>query len=144
METSGVKIDDLAEELVAQMETMGYRPTRIIALARGGFTVAAALAKKLGILGDNVVGVPVEEHKPGLYRIALWFLPLMRTIAEDEVLILLDDSSISGRLANGVAADCIQYYGAKDARSCVFIASVEGAGADFVGTTCEGKPPKLQ
>ncbi len=137
-------LDDLAGQVVAQIEHAKYKPTRILALARGGFNVAAVLAKKLNILGDNLVGVSVEEYAPGKYRIAAWFVELMPVICARQTLLVVDDSSISGMLANGIAHDCVMLYGAGDARSCVAIASATGRPSDFVGVTCEGKPPKFQ
>lgn len=139
-------LGDLADEVVRQMRQAGFRPTMVMALARGGFKVAAEVAKRLGIQGDSVVGVPVQEYEPGKYRIAVWFaeLTLMRAICSGRVILVIDDSSISGMLANGVAHDCVNLYGALDARSCVLIASTSGLPSNFVGAPCEGKPPKFQ
>lgn len=142
--TVNFNVDDLIGRVAAQIKQAGYRPTRVLALARGGFVVAAAIAKALDIQGDNVVGVPVEKCKDGKYRIAAWFEALMPAIVRGQLILLVDDSSISGMLTNGVKNDCIKHYGAKDARSCVVIASVTGLPSDFVGATCKGKPPKFQ
>jgi hypoxanthine phosphoribosyltransferase len=120
-----------------------FAPDTILALSTGGFPVAAALAKRLGISSRNVVGLPVYKNKDKDYHLDDRIVSL-GSCAGRQVLVV-DEASNRGQLTRkavdavvglgGIAKSCV--------KSCVLIAWEGGIQPDFVAETCAGRPPKF-
>jgi hypoxanthine phosphoribosyltransferase len=68
--TSLEKFNELIEILLKKIQSdKNFHPDTIIALSTGGFPVAAAVAKRLGIKSRNVVGIPVYKDQTGDYHV---------------------------------------------------------------------------
>lgn len=114
-----------------------FDPDTILALSTGGFPVAAAIAKRLGIKSRDVVGIPVYKDKTGDYHLDDTLVRL-RDCSNRQVLVI-DEASKRGILTQK-AVTAIENLGGK-AKSCVLIAWKEGIQPDFVAETCTGEPP---
>jgi hypoxanthine phosphoribosyltransferase len=116
-----------------------FRPDTILALSTGGFPVAAALAKQLGIRSRDVVGLPVYKDEAEDYHLDDRIVSL-GSCAGRQVLVV-DEASNRG-LLTGKAVEAVAERGGI-AKSCVLIAHEGGIQPDFVAETCSGKPPKF-
>ncbi len=116
-----------------------FDPDTILALSTGGFPVAAALAKRLGIRSRDVVGLPVYKDEAEDYHLDDRIVQL-GSCAGRQVLVV-DEASNRG-LLTGKAVDAVVEHGGI-AKSCVLIAWEGGVQPDFVAETCTGKPPKF-
>lgn len=114
-----------------------FHPDTIVALSTGGFPVAAATAKRLGIKSRNVVGIPVYKDETGDYHLDEQLVSL-GDYSNRQVLVI-DEASKRGFLTRK-AVTAIEDRGGK-AKSCVLIAWKKGLQPDFVAETCTGEPP---
>lgn len=116
-----------------------FKPDTILALSTGGFPVAAALAKRLGIRSCDVVGLPVYKDEAEDYHLDDRIVSL-GSCAGRQVLVL-DEASRFGKLTRKGVDAVVERGGI--AKSCVLIAWEGGIQPDFVAETCAGKPPKF-
>jgi len=114
-----------------------FRPDTILALSTGGFPVAAAVAKRLGIKSRNVVGIPVFKDETGDYHLDEQ-LVILGDCSNRQVLII-DEASKRGLLTRK-AVTAVEDKGGI-AKSCVLIAWEKGIQPDYVAETCAGEPP---
>jgi hypoxanthine phosphoribosyltransferase len=132
------KFNVLLEILVKQIHADdAFQPDTILALSTGGFPVAAALAKRLGIKSRNVVGIPVYKDETGDYHLDDQLVSLGD--CSNRQVLVIDEASKRG-LLTGKAVDVVQDHGGI-AKSCVLISWKEGIQPDFVAETCTGEPP---
>jgi hypoxanthine phosphoribosyltransferase len=116
-----------------------FDPNTILALSTGGFSVAAALAKRLAIRSRDVVGLPVYKDEADDYHLDGRLVQL-NSCAGRRVLVV-DEASNRG-LLTGKAVEAVVERGGI-AKSCVLIAWAGGVQPDFVAATCTGKPPRF-
>lgn len=116
-----------------------FRPDAILALSTGGFPVAAAIAKRLGVRSRNVVGIPVYKDHTGEYHVDDQ-LVCLRNCSNRHVLVV-DDASKRGLLTRK-AVRAVEERGGV-AKSCVLIAWKEGIQPDYVAETCADEPPEF-
>jgi hypoxanthine phosphoribosyltransferase len=116
-----------------------FDPDTILALSTGGFPVAAALAKRLGIRSRDVVGLPVYKDEDEDYHLDDRIVTL-GSCAGRQVLVV-DEASNRGQLTRKAVAAVVER--GSIAKSCVLIAWEGGIQPDFVAETCAGKPPKF-
>ena len=116
-----------------------FDPDTILALSTGGFPVAAALAKRLGIRSRDVVGLPVYKDEFEDYHLDDRIVSLASCVGR--AVLVVDEASNRG-LLTGKAVDAVAERGGI-AKSCVLIAWEGGVQPDFVAETCTGKPPKF-
>lgn len=114
-----------------------FDPDTIVALSTGGFPVAAAIAKRLGIQSRDVVGVPVYKDETGDYHLDDTLVRLGD--CSNRQVLVIDEASKRGILTQK-AVTAVENLGGK-AKSCVLIAWIEGIQPDFVAETCAGEPP---
>ena len=114
-----------------------FHPDTILALSTGGFPVAAAIAKLLGIKSRNVIGIPVYKDETGDYHLDEQ-LVCLKDCSERQVLVV-DEASKRGLLTRK-AVTAVEEHGGK-AKSCVLIAWEKGIQPDYIAQTCEGEPP---
>lgn len=134
------KFMDLVDVVAGQIGAdEGFQPNTILALSTGGFMLAAPLAKRLGIRSRDVVGLPVYKDGAEDYHLDDRIVSL-GSCAGRQVLVV-DEASNRGLLTGKAVAAVVERGGV--AKSCVLIAWQGGVQPDFVGETCEGKPPKF-
>jgi len=134
------RFNELLATVVEHIQTdPGFHPDTIIALSTGGFPVAAALAKRLGIKSRHVVGLPVYHDEHTEYELDENFVRLGDCTGRQ--ILVVDEASNSGRLA-AHTVEAVQTLGGT-AKSCVLIAHTDGLRADYYAETCAGKPPKF-
>ena len=63
------EFDDLIERVANAIQSDVFGPDSMLALSTGGFPVAAALAKRLGISGRHVIGLPAYKDETGDYHL---------------------------------------------------------------------------
>lgn len=136
LEKFNILLDILIERILAD-DT--FRPDTILALSTGGFPIAAAIAKRLGIKSRNVVGIPVYKDDTGDYHLDNKLVSLGD--CSNRQVLVIDDASKRGILT-GKAVDVVLEHGGI-AKSCVLIAWKEGIQPDFVAETCTGEPPNF-
>jgi hypoxanthine phosphoribosyltransferase len=116
-----------------------FDPDTILALSTGGFPVAAALAKRLGIRSRNVLGLPIYKDEDVDYHLDDRIVNL-GSCAGRQVLVV-DEASNRGQLTRKAVEAVVQRSGI--AKSCALIAWDGGIQPDYVAETCAGKPPKF-
>ena len=132
------RFNHLLEIVIEKIQADGqFRPDTILALSTGGFPLAAAMAKRLGIRSRDVAGLPVYKDEIGDYHLDTRIVGL-RDCTNRQVLVV-DEASKRGLLTSK-AVTAVEERGGK-ARSCVLIAWEEGIQPDFVAETCTGEPP---
>ncbi len=114
-----------------------FDPDTIVALSTGGFPVAAAIAKRLGIKSRDVVGIPVYKDETGDYYLDDTLVSLGD--CSNRNVLIIDEASKRGILTQK-AVTAVDGRGGK-AKSCVLIAWEEGIQPDYVAETCPGEPP---
>lgn len=114
-----------------------FKPDTILALSTGGFPVAAAIAKRLGIKSRNVVGIPVYKDETGDYHLDDTLVSLGD--CSNRQVLVIDEASKRGLLTRK-AVRAIEEHGGI-AKSCVLIAWKDGVQPDYVAEICEGEPP---
>lgn len=114
-----------------------FTPDTILALSTGGFTVAAAIAKRLDIKSRNVIGLPVYKDETGNYHLDDQLVTLGN--CTDRQVLVIDEASKRGLLTQKTV-NAIEKHGGK-AKSCVLIAWEKGLQPDYVAETCTGEPP---
>ena len=128
----------LIEKVIKQIELdKTFKPDTILALSTGGFPVAAALAKKLGVKSRNVIGMPVYKDESGDYHLDDQLITLGD--CTNRQVLIVDEASKRGILTQK-AVTIIENHGGK-AKSCVLIAWKEGIQPDYIADTCLGNPP---
>ena len=133
------EFNELIASVVASIATADFQPDTILALSTGGFPVAAALAKRLAINSRNVVGLPAYKDEIGDYQLDDRIVQLQNCAALR--VLVVDDASNRGLLTRK-AVQAVEMHGGT-AKSCVLVAWKDGIQPDFVGRTCDGKPPKF-
>lgn len=131
--------DALTDVLIMRIREAKYRPDYIVALSTGGFPVAAALAKALGVNSRRVVGLPVFKDQDGGYYLDEGLVALAPRLSG--TFLVVDEASNRGLLTRQIA-ELIEVRGAQ-ARSCVLLAREAGLQPDFVASRWVGKPPKF-
>lgn len=116
-----------------------FRPDTLLALSTGGFPVAAALAKRLGVRSRDTLGLPVYKDSAGDYHLDNRFVRLGRFVGRQ--VLVVDEASNRGLLTKKVVRAVMDRGGI--AKSCVLIASRAGIQPDYVAETCIGNPPKF-
>jgi len=116
-----------------------FNPNTILALSTGGFPVAAALAKRLGIRSQDVIGLPVYKDEDGDYHLDDRLVTLGS--CDDRQVLVVDEASNRGLLTRKAVDVVVELNGV--AKSCVLVAWEGGVQPDFVAETCIGKPPKF-
>ena len=136
-----VTLDKYKELLNVVLEKIqvdeSFQPDTILALSTGGFPVAAALAKRLGIKSRNVVGIPVYKDETGDYHLDDQLVSLKD--CSDRQVLVVDEASKRGLLTRK-AVTTVEDKGGT-AKSCVLIAWKDGVQPDYVAETCIGEPP---
>ncbi len=122
----------LIHKVVALVKSSDFKPNTILALSTGGFPVAAAIAKQLGIGGRNVIGLPTYKDEAGDYHIDEEIVHLGDCTGRH--ILVIDEASKSGRLIKK-AVDSVEEHGGT-AKSCVLMAWSDGLQPDFVVTSC--------
>ena len=134
------KFNGLLDIVVGQIQAdEQFDPNTILALSTGGFPVAAALAKLLGIRSRDVVGLPVYKDDDEDYHLDENLVSLRSCVGRQ--VLVVDEASHRGLLTRK-AVDAVTKLGGI-AKSCVLIAWEGGIQPDFVAETCPGKPPKF-
>ncbi|HKX73154.1 MAG TPA: phosphoribosyltransferase [Candidatus Saccharimonadales bacterium] len=134
------RFNDLLDAVIGNIQADNwFVPDTILALSTGGFPVAAALAKRLGIASRNVVGLPVYKDEHNDYHLDDRIVSLGDCAGRQ--ILVVDEASNRG-LLTGKAVDAVIERGGI-AKSCVLIAWEGGVQPDFVAETCSGKPPKF-
>jgi hypoxanthine phosphoribosyltransferase len=132
------KFRALVTSVVKQIEKdKTFTPDTIIALSTGGFPVAAAVAKRLGIKSRNVVGMPVYKDQTGDYHLDEQLVKLGD--CTNRQVLVVDEASKRGILTQKVVK-AVEEQGGR-AKSCVLIAWEKGMQPDYVAETCNGEPP---
>lgn len=132
------KYKELLNVVVKKIQTdKEFQPDTILALSTGGFPVAAAIAKRLGIKSRNVVGIPVYKDETGDYHLDDGLVSLGD--CTNRKILIIDEASKRGILTQK-AVTAVEDRGGK-AKSCVLIAWKDGIQPDFVAETCDGEPP---
>jgi orotate phosphoribosyltransferase-like protein len=132
------KFNSLLKILIKKIQSdENFHPDAVIALSTGGFPVAAAIAKQIGIKSCDVVGIPIYKDETGDYYLDDKLVSL-RDCKGRQVLII-DDASRRGLLTKK-AVKAVEENGGK-AKSCVLIAWKDGIQPDYVAETSEDDPP---
>ena len=122
----------LIRKLVQQIQKSEFKPDTIVALSTGGFPIAAALAKQLGISGRSVIGIPTYKDENGDYHIDQSLIQL-KDFTGHRVLVV-DEASKRGLLMQK-AVKSIKNLGS-DTKGCALLAWSEGIQPDFVVEAC--------
>lgn len=128
------RVKHLVDLVANQVEE---KPDVIVGMSTGGFIVAAMLAKRLGVLGQNLIGLPVdpdynlETSLVGLKDGGRW---------QGKKVLVVDDMTNRGYLLDNMLK-LFQRAGA-DVKTCVLVANKKGIIPTIVGAYCEGKPPE--
>ena len=134
------KFNGLLDTLISKIQAdETFSPDTILALSTGGFPVAAALAKRLDIRSQDVVGLPVHKDEHGDYHLDDRIVTL-GSCAGRQVLAV-DESSYRGLLTAKASATVEEHGGV--GKSSVLIAWEGGIQPDFVAENCPGKPPQF-
>lgn len=132
------KYKELLNLVIKKIQTdKEFQPDTILALSIGGFPVAAALAKRLGIKSRNVVGIPVYKDETGDYHLDDTLVSLGD--CSNRQVLVVDEASKRGILTQK-AVTAVENRGGQ-AKSCVLIAWKDGIHPDYVAETCVGEPP---
>ena len=134
------RFNDLLEILIKKIQASEhFVPDTIVALSTGGFPVAAALAKRLGINSRSVVGLPIFKSEDGNYYLDEQLVTLGDCTGRQ--VLVVDESSNRGLLTRMMTEVVVSNGGV--AKSCVLIAWEGGVQPDFVAEQSKGKPPKF-
>ncbi len=120
---------------IAKDDTL--HPDALLALSTGGFPVAAAIAKRIGIKSRHVIGIPVYKDVTGDYHLDDTLVSL-GDCTKRQVLVL--DEAIKRGLLTRKAVAAVKEHGGQ-AKSCVLIAWKDGIQPDYVAETCRDEPP---
>ena len=132
------KFKKLLNKIIKQIQAdNSFHPDTILALSTGGFPVATAIAKRLGISSRNVVGIPVYKDETGDYHLGDRIVSLGN--CSNRQVLVIDEASKRGLLTRKAVAAVEEHGGT--AKSCVLIAWKEGIRPDFIAETCTGEPP---
>jgi orotate phosphoribosyltransferase-like protein len=132
------KFNSLLKILIKKIQSdENFHPDTIIALSTGGFPVAAAIAKRIGIKSRDVVGIPIYKDETGDYHLDKGLVNLQN--CKGRQVLIIDDASRRGLLTQK-AVKAIEENGGK-AKSCVLIAWEKGIQPDYIAETFEEEPP---
>src|SRR5947209_3714348 len=91
------KFNNLLASVIEQIQSdTTFQPDTLLALSTGGFPVAAAIAKRLGIRSRNVVGIPVYKDETGDYHLDDQLVVLGD--CSDRKVLVVDEASKRGLL----------------------------------------------
>jgi hypoxanthine phosphoribosyltransferase len=134
------RFNELLKLVIVQLRAEeSFKPDTILALSTGGFPFAAALAKKIGISSQHVIGLPVYKDADGSYCLDSRLVSLGDCTGRQ--ILIVDEASNRGILMKDAVSTVVSHGGT--AMSCVLVACENGILPDFVAETCVGKPPKF-
>lgn len=129
---------DAVNVVVAQIQGSEFVPDIIAALATGGFTAAAVLAKKLKVPSHRVIGLPVFNAS-GQYSVPSNLVVWTRLTGAN--VLVVDDCTVRGILTSELTQELKQQ--GCDARSVALYSWREGIQPDYVAKVLYLKPGKF-